>query len=854
MTRPEPLRVVVGLLRVLSSRDAANAAIGDILDEHAELTAAGQAPLYPSLWINTQALKALGASTMALLPRFFRTAGLTIRDAARALRHSPAQSLFITFILAVGIAAGTITFSVVDAVLLRPLPFDHPEELVSISTTDKTFKQRITLADFMALRKSSTTLQRVAASSTGSFEVVTVGDVTTDVTVTRTTSDRFDILHMSTALGRFWTAEDEASGHIDVAVVGYRFWKQKLQADSAVLDKVVSYGKKSYRVIGVLSEASNSSDFDLTVADVWIPMVMSAPNWRGGLLARMQPGATPADVAAEVQRASGSADWQPMVASPLDSYVVYVRDWMILALGAAGFVVVIACVNAANVMLTRATHRSQEMAIRASLGASRRQIVISVLAEGLLLSLAASACALLFAFWGVGLAKSAVVSLGIVFRASSIALNGRVLGAAVAAALVTGLLFSLVPAWQTSRTSVLTLLKDAGPTVAGGRRRWRSVFLVAEVASVGVLLVVSWLFVSSMVHSIGIDLGIDRTNLIAVKPNKEFQGTVDEVEARIRQIPGVSDVAVTAGGASLPLVGRAYGGAWITTSISRADVATEAPVKTLEYRVTPNYFDVSGLRFKRGATWTVESAAETPVTVLDEMVARQLFGNSDPMGQQVRVTEPAGIFTVAGIVTHMRARGPEDEDMTAAYFALKPNPTRTFAGLFVKTSTPAADVLPVIAGALKPYAPVDSRPWIVLAEDAVSRITAMRRFNAWLMFAFGCVGMLIAAAGIYAVMASIVAQQTREIGVRIALGATPQIIRRDVLGLAAKHLLVGLAIGLPAGWLVSRGSAALFFRVTPTDASVYVGVAMLLMVVGFAAVLIPARRASRVDPITSLRA
>jgi hypothetical protein len=459
---------------------------------------------------------------------------------------------------------------------------------------------------------------------------------------------------------------------------------------------------------------------------------------------------------------------------------------------------------------------------------------------------------------GVRLAKLAVSTMLLgVFRASTIALNGRVLAAAAAVAVMSGLLVSLVPAWQTSRAPVSSLLKDAEGATATGRRRWRSVFLTAEVATVVVLLVVSWLFVISLIRVVGIDLGIDRANLLAVKPRAEFRGTVADVEARLRSLPGVLDVAVSTA-ASLPLIGRAFGGAWHTTKLERADglppaSGIEGPIETLQYRVTPNYFSVAGQPFRRGATWSAETMFDVPPIVLDEQAARQLFGELDPVGRQVRASAPDGVFTVTGTVAHVYARGPEDPDLPSAYFVSRPSPARNYAGLFVKTTRPATEMVPIVNKALEPMAPDLNEPYVFVADEAVRRITATRRFNGGLMALFGLVGVLIGAAGVYAVMASFVAQQTREIGVRVALGATPARIQRGVLTTAWRHLFVGLALGLPIAWWLSRGLGALLFQVTPADVSVYVSVSAILIGVGLLAAWVPARRAAAIDPIISLR-
>ena len=715
---------------------------------------------------------------------------------------------------------------------------------------------------YWQIRQHIQSVDAIAARSLFSGSTVTVGSVTVEGLINNVSADMFRLLRWSPAAGRFWTSDEEASGQTDVAVIGYRVWREHFRGDLSVLGEKVTLGEepRTYRVIGVAPEMSDRPELDFASAPVWIPLLVprtGTTGYWGGILARMKPGVSTTQLSGEVARIIGPLDWQPRVTPLLESYVTNLCGWMLLALGAAGLVVLIGCVNAANLMLTRASGRAQELAVRASLGASRRRLAAMLLAEGLLLSVSATAVAVIVAIAGVQLAKSAITTMLLgIFRSSAISLNGRVLAAAAAAAVITGVLVALVPAWQTSRAPLSSLLKDA-TAASTGRRRWRSVFLVTEVATVVVLLVVSWLFVVSLINVVGIDLGIDRANLVAVKPRAEFQGSVDEVKRRLEGLPGVSSVAVSFG-ASPPLIGRAFGGAWGTTSLRRAEPATgdsAATIKALDYSVTANYFDVAGIRFRRGQTFSDDAAFNATAVVLDENAARQLFGDADPLGRSVRRTDPDGIYTVVGIVPYVYARGAEDRVEPSAYFALQPNPNRKFAALFVKTSKPADQVIPIMVEALKPLAPrtPPSEPYIVTANEAVKRLTAQRRFNAGLMSAFGLVGVIIGAAGVYAVMASFVAQQTREIGVRLALGATPVRIQRGVLASAWRHLLIGLVIGVPIAWWLSRGFASLLFQVTPADVSVYVGVSAILLLVGFTAAWLPARRAAKVDPTISLR-
>jgi putative ABC transport system permease protein len=850
---PQPMRWLFRLLCRVSSRHAADAAVGDVLDELADRTRVGRMPRWPRLWVNTQAIKIVWPFVVAMTSRLWRSGWQILWDAVRSLRRSPAYSTLVVVVLAVGIAAGTITYSVVDAVVLRPLALERGDRLVSVSTHDDQFKPRISASAFREIHDRVTGFESVAKVFVSSGAIVTIGGVVDEVDVLHATSDLFQVLRFAPRIGRVWTVEDEARGEDDVAVLGYRFWMERFQGNPGVLGQTVVQGKATYRVIGVLAADTDVPGLSYSRCALWVPT--RAPSDWFGIVGRTRPGVSPVRIAEEVQSVIGTPGWRPAVVPLIDTYVGQVRGWMLLALGVAGIVVLIACVNAANIMLTRAFRRTHELAIRSSLGASRRQIALSVMAEGIVLSVAASLCALLFAVWGINAAKIAVTTdLTEIFRASTIALNSRVFLAAIGAAIVTGVFASLVPAWQASRASVVDVLKDGGPTVTTGGRSWRSGLLVGEIACVTVLLVVSWLFVASLVRATGIDLGIDRSHLLAISPRFDFTGTVEDVRRRLESVPGVTGVAV-AGGTSLPLVGHAFGGAWRTTSLRRADASGDAPaMKVIQYRVTPNYFDVAGIRFRRGTAWLAETAFAAPPVVLDERAAAQLFGREDPLGRQISATAPAGVFTVVGIVPYVYAHGPEEANEPAAYFALRPSATQRFASLFVRTSPPPEDMLPIVTGALAAFAPAGKSPYVHVADEAVRKITATRRFNGGLMSAFGCIAMLIGAAGIYGVTAAVVAQQTREIGVRVALGATPRLIGRSVLARTATHLLSGLAVGLPLAWWISRSFAAYLFQVTPADPSVYAGVAALVGAIGLAAALLPARRAARTDPMITLRA
>jgi putative ABC transport system permease protein len=282
--------------------------------------------------------------------------------------------------------------------------------------------------------------------------------------------------------------------------------------------------------------------------------------------------------------------------------------------------------------------------------------------------------------------------------------------------------------------------------------------------------------------------------------------------------------------------------------------ANDAALEALLYRVTSNYFQVAGLPFRRGGTWTEGSPERSGVVVVDDLAARTLFGTEDAVGLWLSATEPAGLFVVVGVVPHVQTYGATDTAQPSVYVPLTDDPGRRFADLLVRTGGSARDMLPALTQALAPVAPAPNERIVHVMDEAVQSLTALRRFNAALMSVFGLAGALIGAAGVYAVMSSFVAQQTREFGVRLALGARPDQIQRGVLTLAGRHVLIGLLIGLPIGWWISRGFAALFFQITPSSPSVYAIVGAVVTAAGVLAAWLPARRAARIDPVVSLRA
>jgi predicted permease len=863
--RPGPSRVLAALLRHLTSRDATDAALGDIFEVLDARVAAGRSPRWPALWLRSQLALASWSALRTTAPRFARTSGHTFREALRGTLRRPAQALFVVFVLAVGMSAATITFSVVDATVLRPLPFEAGDRIVTITGRRPSGLSGLPPEAFWTIHDHVKGLDSIAPVMQGGGTEVTVNGITENLTVLHTTAGLFRVLRLNAFIGSVWTADHEKSDP-NVAVVTHSFWHRRFAGDPAVLGAKVRAGKTDYRVVGVLAPGTTFPSVFGSGADVWVPGYDRAAGPlrvnRISPLARLAPGVSIEQLVAEMESVvaplatanpAGYADWRLEVRRWREGLAAHVQPWMLLALGSVCLVLLIACANAANVMLTRSWERARELAVRASLGASRGQLGAALLIESLSLAAAASLFAMLFASWGIEAAKSALPVRP--FGWDVISLDMRVMTAGIVVAVATGLVCGIVPGWQASRVSVLTLLKDGGATSTSRRRGWRSVFLTAQVASVAALLVVSTLFIGSFVRVITADLGLDRSNLIGVSTLTGNGPRVAEYRDRLRAIPGVQGVAAV-GGSTPPLIGSAFGGAYDQMKLYRPEVGDGAPeVQVWTYAVTADYFDVAGVSFRQGSSWSPHRAADASLVpiVIDESTARKLLGEASPLGRLLRERDTDRVFTIAGVAPYLRGFGPERTLQSSAYYPLEAM-GRGWVGFFIRTSVPPGPVALEVQETLQSMVPPGRSPNVHLVDDAFRRLTAVRRFNGLLMSLFAALAVLIGCAGVYAAMASTVAQRTREIGVRIALGATGGEIWRSVLAESGRYLLLGLAIGLPAGWLMSRSFGSIFFQVAPGDISVHALVAIVLVIAGLAAALIPARRASRVDPVVALRA
>lgn len=867
-------RLVQWCLRALMPKDEANAVFGDLYEDVDTRTAPSAAQLEWRAWRYVFAL------APAALRRGIRSFWYVVRDAARALRSAPGATAGTVLILTLGISAATVTFSVVDTIVLRPLPFSDDQDLAIVDLRDATDPRstggNLSPFQYLTLRYHLTSFDSLAVVARNSSLTLNAGGEDVPLETVQVTANLFETLRVRPFVGQLFTAEHEVDGS-RVAVISHELWQRRFGGNPAIVGQTMAVTRRmvaggttrdeSLIVSGVMPRGFAYPMSMIPSPDVWTPYAM-APDERTGakrdrylsLVGRLRTGATIERAQSEAMAATaalGEAEpdfyrtRQFGVASLKDTLVGNVRGWMLLVLGAVAVVMLIACVNVANLQLVQSARRTRELSIRASLGATRRQLIASLLVESLLLSLMAAGLAIVLAMWGIQIAKAALPAN--LVRVAEIGLDLRVLVATISAAVVTGLLFGVVPAWQASREDLVSLLKQGTMTLGVSRRRWRSAFVIAEVAFVSTLLVGATLVISSFIRVTTKDLGFDRSNLLFVSGNTgiEAADTGAAIE-RLRSLPGVAAAgAVALGSPPLAAAGFRNGGA-TATSVNRLGHPADAEPFVAEIRgVSSGYFAAAGIPVVAGRAFDDSAATRNTAIAIDERTAAQLFAQGGAVGGEVMVSG-RDRRTVVAVVRHVEQRGPERQSMPQVYV-----PAQIDKGGFnflVRTSASPDTVIPSIRAAL-PAATTSGSAAVQIRtlETAFRNITADRRFNAGLMSIFGALAIVIGAAGIYGVLASVVAQQLREMAVRVALGATTCRITAGVIAQAGRYLIAGLAIGLAIAWWASRTISSILYDVRPTDVGVYATVAGVIIVVGLVAAWIPARRASRVDPLLALR-
>jgi putative ABC transport system permease protein len=813
-----------------------------------------------------------------------------VRFALRSFAKQPTFALIAIATLALGIGANAAIFTVVNAVVLKPLPFPAADRLVRI-TADLpglgTSDIGVSPPELFDYRDRSGLFDEIS----GVYPIdanLTEVDVPERVEVLLVSPSYFSVLGVYPQLGRLFGPEDNHPGIEEVVVISDALWKRRFGGAPDVLGRKLRIDADWYTVVGVAPKDFRHPGRSLrTDVEMWAPAGYSAapfpsPPPRGaymlrGAIGRLKPGLTleqaqhRLDAFAAQMREQYPTDypsrggWTPKLIPLQQDLVGSVRATLLMILGAVGIVLLIACANIAGLLLARASARQRELAVRRALGSGRIRLARLLLTESLVLSICGGALGLLLAVWGVDLLLS-LAPTGLP-RMSEIAISGRVVGFTFAAALVTGVVFGLAPALQFSNPDVLSALKDGRSPAARSRRAVRASLVVAEFALAMVLLVGAALLLRSFWRVQHVETGFDGRNVLTARlwlpqPNNPKSGKYYEHPARlalftdvlrrVRMLPGVESAAAAQ---SLPLDGL-RGGTTITVDGRDPEMSAELPTVQVNL-VSADYFQLMGIRLLRGRTFSgVDDPKGAPVLIVNEQLARHYFGNTDPLGKRMHFGGPQRTdpwMTVVGVVADVLTDRLEQAPRPMLYRPLTQASSLSMA-IAVRTTGDPKRLTEALVRAVREADPDQPTHSVRTMEEVQATATASRRFSIQLLGGFACLALLLAAIGIYGVMAYLVNQRTREIGIRMALGARPGSVVRLVVSYAVRLAAGGVVLGILGAGLLTRLISGMLFDVSPTDPWTFAIMTLMLLATALVATFTPARRAARVDPMVALRA
>jgi predicted permease len=808
-----------------------------------------------------------------------------LRYGARMLRKNPGFTLVAVLTLALGIGANSAIFSVVNGVLLNPLPYPHPEQLVTLHESKPNFEfGSISYPNFRDWQKDNRTFSSMAISRRIAFSLTGVGEAE-QVRARFISSDFFSTVGVNPVLGRDFAPGEDEIGAAPLALISAGFWKRKFGSSPDVLGKSLTLDGKNYTIVGVVPANFDLFLRSLQVAEIYVPIGQwnnpMLPKRGAGLgfhgIARLKPG-----VSIEQARADMSEVTRNLTAAYPDddkgvgaSLIPLKQDMLgdvqpiLLVLSAAvAFVLLIACVNVANLLLARSTGRSREFAIRSALGAGQGRILRQLLTESILLALAGGALGFALAQWGTQAAlKHLPADLP---RAAGIGLDARVLIFTALVSLLAGTLFGLAPALKTRTPQLHNTLKEGGRGASATRHRAQSVFVVVEVAMALVLLIGAGLMIRTMTHLWNVDPGFRPENVmtfgISLPPSmmnaspEAIRAAVRELDARLAATPGVAAMAQT--WESLPLGSDDEKVFWFD---GQPKPASQNDMNwTIDYVVGPGYLQTMGISLQRGRFFTAQDSERAPlVVVIDEVFARKYFGGENPLGKGIVFSDTGKRSEIVGVVGHVNQWGLDSDDtqqlraqvyipcmqMPDAYIAMVPSGI----GVVVRASNNTSGLLDSIRSTSRQMSGQQIIYGVQTMDQIIADSLAARRFSMILLGIFAALALLLSSVGIYGVISYLVGQRAQEIGIRVALGARRWDVLRLVLGHSVQMAVLGVLIGVAASLALTRLMDKMLYGVSATDPITFLAVAVILTCVALAASYIPARRAMRVDPIVALR-
>jgi putative ABC transport system permease protein len=825
---------------------------------------------------------------------FWDTLRGDLRHTLRLAVKTPVFSGLTVLALALGIGATSAIFAVVNGVLLRPLPYQEPEQLVNVwsnATLEGRDRNVLSPANFVDFKRMNRTL----SSLEGYFSFVTpreleTADGTEITSSVLVTPGLFTMFGRPAALGRTFTEQDGGT----VVILSDGFWRRRFGGDPAVVGRTLTLNTDVYEVVGVMPPdfvfpypgmLGPSGFTRVTQVDLWIPIMMAGPqaaanrmltqagelvrnvHWWGAV-GRLKPGTTPTEAEADLKAVAAQLElsypatnkgWSATVVPTLDQTVGATRAALWILLAGIAAVLLMAAVNVANLLLARAIARERELATRAALGAGRARLARQLLTESALFAAAGGAAGLLVMWWGIqGLLALAPANLP---RIDEVAIDGRVLAAAALTTILTGLLVGLLPAFSSSGVSPQAALQDHSRGSSGGarRRRLRSTLVVAQVALAVALTVGAGLLLRSFVRVLDVNPGFEVEHLLTwqmnipdrfARPDDARLAFYRTFFARLEALPGVISVGGTT---RVPLGSTSVS---TTVQIDGRNLPVGELPEVQFRRSMHNFFPAMGMPILKGRDFTAEDGPTAPsVAVINDTMARRLFPGQDPIGQRVRTgPNPNGAWTtIIGVVGDVRHGGLEEEPQPELYITYQQGPPVSPFIVVRTAGDPAAMVETIRAEARridKDLPLYEMRTMATLRADSV----ATRRFMLVLVAAFGLLALGLAAIGVYGVMAVTVSERTREVGVRLALGAQPSEVLAMVVAQAGRLAALGIALGLLAAWPIAPLLDSQLFGVAATDPVTFAVVPVVLLLIAVLAALVPARKAMKVDPVAALRA
>ena len=802
-----------------------------------------------------------------------------IRYGVRMLLKKPGFTVVVVLTLALGIGANAAIFSVVKGVLLNPLPYRNPDQLVTFHQSKPNFDTgAIPYLNFVDLQRENQTFSTMAVSRSAGFTLIGVGDAER-VRARMVTADFFAVYGIQPTHGRNFTVEDDRQGADPVTIISERLWSRKFNSAADLVGKSITLDDRSYRVIGITPGTSRESVTDVFVPlGAWnVPMLKN----RGSALGlhgvgRLKPGVTVEQANADLNRIMAAlAEAYPAnnkghgsrVFSMKERLVGNVQPTLLMLFAAVGLVLLIACVNVSNLMLARSTDRTREFAIRAALGAGRRQLLRQSLVESTLLALAGGAVGLLIAAWAT---TSAIKALPTALpRQEEITLDWRVLLFTLGLSVLTGVVAGVAPALKTSHARLNEALKE-GSRTSPSRARVQGLFVIAEMAMALVLLISAGLLIRSLNALWNVSPGFNPDGVVTFSvtfPPSMRSATADasrsyvrDLSNRLNEMPGVTAASLLAG--ATPMVNQNDRYFWIDGQ-PKPENANEMHM-ALFYVVEPGYLQTMQIELKKGRFFTDDDDERAvPVMVVDEMLAQQRFGNAEAaIGKRLHLDDDRGPYEIVGVVGHVKQWGldrDQNELQAQMYLPFRGASDGQIQGVDGASVVVRAGsgIGPSFFTSIRDVVQAQNQQNVIAdaqtMNEVIAESLAQRRFAMIVLGAFAAAALLLASLGIYGVISYLVGQRTHEIGIRVALGASRRQIMSLVLGHGMKMTLAGVALGLVAAFGLTRLMRTLLYGVGATDPVTFAIIAVLLMLVALLACYIPARRATKVDPLVALR-